>query len=180
MVTLAVLFRLSSEGSLIDLALLSPGERKTIRFELENGLGCFLAHVVDGVLITQPVASLDSIISVPPPVVVMHVSKGRIDTSLSSNSMRTGGEKFRNAGSLEALLDETESRAKASSSGSNHHSIKGMVDDSIFLEESVLYRRVFTSASLERCWLPMTLKLNWGTAVMRKTLFANNFMIVFN
>ena len=40
------------------------------------------AHVLDGILITQPVAAFDGIIGMPAPVVLGHVAQGGVDSSL--------------------------------------------------------------------------------------------------
>lgn len=52
--------------------------------------------------------------------------------------MGSGWEKFRYAGSFEALFDESKGGSEAGSSCSNDDSIKGMIDDGIFFEESIL------------------------------------------
>jgi hypothetical protein len=173
--TFAVILGLSSEGPLVDLALLGPGEGQAVGLEFEDGFGRFLAHVVDGVLIAEPVAPLHSIIGVPPPVVLVHVAQRGVDSALRSHRVRPGGEQLRNAGSLEALLDQSESGPETGSSSADHHCVESMVNNSILLEESILCVGEGTSASLERCWFPMTLKLNWGAEVILKALFANNF-----
>jgi len=47
---------------------------------------------VHGVLVSKEVTSLDSVVSVPAPVILGHVSKGGVDSSLSGDSVGTGGE----------------------------------------------------------------------------------------
>lgn len=100
---------MASEGSLVDLAFLVSGEGKAVGLKLIDGIRCLLAHIVDSILIPEPVTSLDCVVGVPAPVVVMHVAEGSIDASLGSYSVGAGGEEFRDAGSLEALLDQSES-----------------------------------------------------------------------
>jgi hypothetical protein len=56
------------------------------------------------------------------------------------------------------LLNKTKGRTQAGASSSDDYSIEGMVDDSVFLEESVLSGFDITYASLERCWLATTEK----------------------
>lgn len=73
---------LTSEGSLIDLSFLGSGEGHTVGFELQNGVRGLLSHVMNSVLVTEPVRSLDSVIEVPSPVVFVHVTQGGIDSSL--------------------------------------------------------------------------------------------------
>ena len=90
--TLAVFVRLSSKSSLVDLALGGPGERHAVIFEFQNGGGSFTGHVVNGILITQPIRSFNCVVHVPPPVIGLHVTKSGIDTTLSGHSVATGGE----------------------------------------------------------------------------------------
>jgi hypothetical protein len=71
--TLAELERLSAESALIDFALLGTREGKTEVLELENGARRLTAHVVDGVLVAEPVGALHSVVHVPPPVILGHV-----------------------------------------------------------------------------------------------------------
>jgi hypothetical protein len=61
----------------------------------------------------------------------MHVSKGSIDSTLSSHRMGSGREQLRDAGGLEASFGETEGSSETSSSSSDHNGIVLMVDDGI-------------------------------------------------
>jgi len=65
---------LTSEGSLVDLSILGPTEGHAVRLELKDSVGRLLGHVVDGVLVAEPVGTLDGVIEVPPPVVLVHVA----------------------------------------------------------------------------------------------------------
>lgn len=108
---------------------------------------------MDGVLVSKPVAALDSIVGVIAPIVSMHVSKSRVDASLGSHGVRPGWEKFGNTGSFEALFYQAESCSEAGPTCSQDYCIEGVVDDSIFLEESVLcvewsYLCVFAEGSV--------------------------------
>lgn len=132
---------------------------------------------MNGVLISEPIAALDCIISVPSPVISVHVSKRSIYATLSSNGMRPRREKFGNASGFEALLDQTKGGSKSSSSGPHNNSIEGMIDNRIFLEQSILNTKRVTSASLDRCWLPMTLKLYLGAETILKVLPVSSLII---
>lgn len=90
---------LSSEGSLVDSSgaddlvfWSSSGEWHSVAFEFEDGLGGLLAHVVDGVLVSEEIGSLDGIVGVPSPVIWGHVSESGVDTSLGGDGVRTGRE----------------------------------------------------------------------------------------
>lgn len=53
--TLAVVERLTAEGTLVDLAVLGTGEGKTEVLELDDSAGSLTTHVVNSVLVTQPI-----------------------------------------------------------------------------------------------------------------------------
>jgi len=104
---------------------------------------------VDGILVSQPVAALDGVVCVPPPIVVVHIAEGSVDAALSCNCVRPGGEQLRDAGGLESLLDESEGSPEAGSSSPDYDCVEGVVDDGVLLEEGVLASGACTSASLE-------------------------------
>ena len=83
-----VLVGLTTKSALVDLALGSPGEGHAVVFQLDDGLGRLPGHVVDGVLVAQPVRPLDCVVHVPPPVVRLHVAKGGVDSALGSHCVR--------------------------------------------------------------------------------------------
>jgi hypothetical protein len=57
---------------------------------LDNRVGSLTAHVVDGILVTKPVGTLDSVIHVPPPVILCHV----LFSTISENSITEYFEEF--------------------------------------------------------------------------------------
>ena len=78
------IFRLTSEGSLIDLSFFGSAEGHTIRLKFQDSLWCLLGHIVNSILVSEPITSLDCVIEVPSPIVLMHVSESGIDSSLFS------------------------------------------------------------------------------------------------
>ena len=127
--SLAVLVALASEGPLVDLALRGPAEGHAIVLQLDHSSWCLSGHVVDGVLVSEPVRALDGVIHVPSPVVRLHVAEGRVDASLGGDGVAAGGEELGDDGGLEPLLNETESCSEAGTSSSNDDGIVLMVDD---------------------------------------------------
>lgn len=93
---------------------------------------------MDGILVSEPVASLNGVIGVPSPVVLVHVSEGSIDASLGGDGVGPGREELGNAGGFEALFDEAEGGSQTGSSGANDHGIEGVIDNSVLLEKLVL------------------------------------------
>ena len=92
--TLSELQRLTTEGTLVNLALLGTREWQTEVLELDDGTGSLSAHVVDGVLVTEPVGPFYlyknaseksvyevwmyktySIVHIPSPIIFSHVLK---------------------------------------------------------------------------------------------------------
>jgi len=131
--------RLSSEGSLIDLSFRGTREWETIWLELEHCSWSFLGHVMDGILITEPIRTLDCVKEVPFPVVLSHVSEGCIDTTLSSDGVRTSWEQLGDTSSLETFLDETKSGSKTSTTGTNYDCIVSVVNNGVFIGEISLF-----------------------------------------
>jgi hypothetical protein len=130
--TFSVLERLASERSLVDLTILRSGKGKTVRLQLENGSRSLSAHVVNGVLVTKPVGALDSVVHVPLPIILSHISKSGIDTTLGSNSVGSGREQLGDASGLESLLSAAHSSSKAGTSSSYYDSIVRLIDNVVF------------------------------------------------
>lgn len=92
--------------------------------ELNNGGGGLLGHVVDSVLVTKPIGTLDGIVHVPSPVVLMLVTEGGIDASLGGGSMATGREKLGETSGVESLLSKTD---RGSKTGTTTTDDKGII-----------------------------------------------------
>lgn len=91
--------------------------------EFDDGSGSLAGHVVDGVLITEPVGALDSIVHVPSPVILVHVAQGGVDTTLSSDGMTSSREKLGDTGCVKASLGQAKGCSEASATGSHHKGI---------------------------------------------------------
>jgi hypothetical protein len=86
---------------------------------------------MDSVLVAEPVTALDSVVGVPAPIILCNVAESSVDTSLGSDGVTSGGEELSDASSFVTLLDEAKSGSKTGTTGSDHHSIIGMVNDVI-------------------------------------------------
>ena len=53
---------------------------------LDDGLGGLLTHVLDGVLVTEPVGPLHRVVEVVLPPVLLHVTQRRVDTALNTDT----------------------------------------------------------------------------------------------
>merc|ERR1719352_104818 len=127
--SLAVLVRLASKGTLVDLALRGPAERHPIVLKLNDGGGRLSGHVVDCILVSQPVGAFDSVIHVPPPIIRFHVAQSCVDASLRCHSVAASGEELGDDGGLETFLDKTKCCSEASTTSTNDHSIVLVVNN---------------------------------------------------
>ena len=71
----AMVAGVSTERALVNRAVGVAVEGHAEVFEFINHLGRFTAHELDRVLVTQPVASLDGVVKVKIPVVLVHVGQ---------------------------------------------------------------------------------------------------------
>src|SRR5215468_5976423 len=110
---LAELGRHASEWTLVDVAVLGTAEGNTIVVELVDCAVGVAAHVLDGVLVAQPVGAFHGIVHVPAPVVVAHVADGGGDTTLRSHRVRARGENLGDARSLQSRFGAAERGAQA-------------------------------------------------------------------
>lgn len=87
---------LASKRTLVDLALLGAGEWHAVILQFDDGLGGLAAHILDGVLIAQPVGALDCVVGVPTPVVLRHVAESGVDAALGRNGVGARREELCN------------------------------------------------------------------------------------
>ena len=98
---------------------------------LDDGVGGLAAHVVDGVLIAEPVRALDCVVEVETPVILLHVAKSSVDATLGCNSVGAGWEELGDASGLEPVLGEAKSGTKPSATSANNNSIKLVINDGV-------------------------------------------------
>jgi hypothetical protein len=91
--------------------------------ELDDGLRCLAGHVVNGILVTKPIGTLDGVVHVPSPVVLVHVSEGGVDATLSSDGVTSGGEQLRDTGGVEASLGQAKGGAQTGAAGTDNNGI---------------------------------------------------------
>mmetsp|Transcript_2987 Transcript_2987/g.18777 ORF Transcript_2987/g.18777 Transcript_2987/m.18777 type:complete len:204 (-) Transcript_2987:250-861(-) len=83
---------LSTKRTLVDLSFFGAGERESVVFQLDDRFGCFSAHVLNGILVSQPIATFDGVVRMPSPIVFGHVSEGCVDSTLSGHGVGSGWE----------------------------------------------------------------------------------------
>lgn len=131
--SLAVFDSVPAKRSLVDAAVLSSRERHTKVLELEHGRDRMAAHILDGVLIAEPIRPLDGVMNVPAPVVLSEIAGRGADATLRCNRMTSGGEDLRDACRLESRAGHAECRTKTGATGTNDDDIVLMIDDRIGL-----------------------------------------------
>lgn len=88
--------------------------------EIEEYRGrSFAAHVLNRILITEPIRSLDRVVRVPAPVIRVRVTEGSVNASLGSDGVGASGEELGDASSLETLLGQAEGSAKTRTTGTD-------------------------------------------------------------
>ncbi|THC92805.1 hypothetical protein EYZ11_007707 [Aspergillus tanneri] len=71
----------------LDSPIFGARERHTIAFELINCLGSFTRHIMNGILVSEPIGSLDSVMHVPSIVILSHIPQGGVDPALCGDCM---------------------------------------------------------------------------------------------
>ncbi len=80
---LAVVRGHAAERALVDLAVFGARERQAVVLEFEDRGRRLLGHVLDGVLVAEPVRALDGVVHVQAPVVLAHVAERGADAALA-------------------------------------------------------------------------------------------------
>ena len=125
---LAVLRRHATEGPLIDAPVGRARKGHAVVLELDHRRRRFLAHELDGVLVTQPIRALDGVVEVVTPVVLAHVAERRRDTALRSHRVTAGRKDFADAGGGQTRLGKAERGTQASAAGADHDDVVGVID----------------------------------------------------
>ena len=96
--------------------------------KFDHCIRSLFAHVLDRILIAEPVRALDSVVHVPAPVIRAHVAKGRADSALRSDGMASGREHLGNTGGRKSCLRETKSSAQPGATGANDDDIATVIN----------------------------------------------------
>jgi hypothetical protein len=123
---LAVLTRVPTEAALVDLALGRAVEGETHVLEVEHGLDGLLREDLGRVLVDEVVATLDGVVGVPLPVVVLDVREGRGHTALRRTGVRAGGVELRDDvddGARPGLLGGLDRGTHASATGADDYDL---------------------------------------------------------
>ncbi|RMR08229.1 hypothetical protein ALP93_05454 [Pseudomonas syringae pv. helianthi] len=122
---LAEVLGLATERTLVDATLLGTGERQAHVFKFEDRFRTYGTHVLDSVLVTDVVGTLDGIVHVPAPVIVRVCRRdGAGDATLGRHGVRTGRKHLGNHGSLVTALGELQRCAHAGTATTNDDGVE--------------------------------------------------------
>ena len=147
---LAELGRHAAERPLIDAAVLGARERHAVVLELDDGSRRFLAHVLDRVLVAEPVRPLDGVVHVPTPVVGPHVAERGADAALRCDGVATRRKYFAQAGRRQPLLGEAERRAQSGAARTDDDHVVGVIDEFVVFGHLLKIQTRFSARRIRR------------------------------
>ena len=128
---LAEVARHAAEGALVDLALVGAREGHAPVLQFVHRRGGVAHHVLDGLLVAEPVRTLDGVVHVPAPIVLAHVAQRSGDAALGRHGVRAGGEHLGYAGGLQTGLGAAEGGPQARSPSADHHHVELVIDEAV-------------------------------------------------
>ncbi len=152
--------RHAPEGTLVDEALLRARKRQAVVLQLDDRGRGLLAHELDGILIAQPVRSLDGVVHVPAPVVLAHVAQRSADASLRGDRMAACRKQLGDAGRRQARLGQAERRAQSGSAGADDDDVIRVVDEFVGAHgapPNAIFRTANTPAAPMTQWPKVTI-----------------------
>ena len=130
--TLAVMRGHAAERALVDLAVfLAARERHAPMFELVHGGRRVAAHILDGVLVAEPVGALDGVVHMPSPVVLAHIAERCGNAALRRDGVRAGREDLGDAGGAQAGFRAADDGAQAGAAGADDDDVVTVIFDRV-------------------------------------------------
>ena len=126
---LAVFLHVAAKRALIDAAILGAGERNAEMLQLVDRRHRFAAHILDAVLVAEPVRPLDGVVHMPAPIVLAHVAERGPDAALRRHGVRAGREYLGDASGLQPRRPHPERRPQPGAARPDHHHVIGVIDD---------------------------------------------------
>ena len=127
---LAVLDSLAAKGTLIDPAIVGAGERHAVMFQLQHRRHRLPAHILDGVLVAEPVRALHRVVHMKTPVVaVAHVSQRGRHATLRRHGMTASRKHLRHAGRRQPRRCHSQRRSQPGATGTDDHHVVAVVND---------------------------------------------------
>jgi hypothetical protein len=92
--------------------------------KLDHHFVSLFAHEFDRVLVAEPVGTLDGIVHVPRPVILLGIAERGSHTTLRRNRVRTRREDLGQHSRLQAGFGQLDSRTQTGATGTDDHRIK--------------------------------------------------------
>jgi hypothetical protein len=165
--SLSELLRLATESALVNLTLSGSAERHTVGLELSHGDGGLTCHVLDSVLISEPISTLNRVVEVPSPIILVHIAESSIDTALSSNSVRSGREKLGDAGSLVASLGEAKSSSQTGTASTDDEGVISVIDHGVVADSGLTFVAILNRRVVAHSGEGSRLNLRWNASSLR-------------
>merc|ERR1719174_744219 len=95
--TFAELQALATERTLVDLAFAGTRKWQSERLQFKDDLWRQAAHVLDRILVAEPIGTFDCVIRMPTPIIFSHICQCTVNPTLSSHSVRASWEDLADA-----------------------------------------------------------------------------------
>jgi hypothetical protein len=100
-------------------------------FQLEDRGDGLPAHVLDRILIAEPIRPFDRIVHMPLPAVFAEIAKTGCNAALGGNRVTACWKHFCNASCRQACLDGALSGAQTGTAGTDDDDVKRMIDERV-------------------------------------------------
>jgi hypothetical protein len=127
--SLAEIAHVAAEQPLVDPPVVGARKRHFCMLELDDGGDGLSAHVLNGVLVAEPIGAFDSVIHVPLPTIFAEIAQARGNTALRCDRMAAGRKHFRDARSRQPGLDRALRGPQPGAASSHHDHVEGVVDE---------------------------------------------------
>ena len=121
----------ATERALVDLAVFGSRERHAVVLELHHRGDRLAAHVLDGILVAEPVRPLHGVVHMPGPMVFAHVTEGSAHSPLGRHGVAAGREQLGDARGGQPFRCQSERRPQASASRSHYDYVVAVVDERV-------------------------------------------------
>ncbi len=128
-VALGILRRVPAKAALVDLAGLGTAERHAEMFELDDRRDRLTAHILDRILVAEPVGAPDRVVDVPAPIVLFHVAERRADAALRGNRVAACWKNLGDAGGVQPGRHHAQGRPQSGAAGAEDDDVKRVVND---------------------------------------------------
>lgn len=131
---LAVVDGLAAERTLVYSSVIVTREGHAVLLQFQHCRHGLAAHILDRVLVPEPVGALDRVVHVETPVVsVAHIAERRRHAALGRNRVAAGRKDLGDAGRPKTGCRHTQGCPKPGAAGTDNDNIVGMLDDGISL-----------------------------------------------